>query len=73
MMQRGAPGERSSAYDRFRGRIIFPICNDVGEVIAFSGRLLKDAEGAAKYLNSPETPLSEKVMFFSACTRPSAP
>jgi DNA primase len=53
-------GERSSAYDRFRGRIIFPICNDVGEVIAFSGRLLKEAEGAAKYLNSPETPLFRK-------------
>ena len=55
-----APSERSSAYDRFRGRIIFPICNDVGEVIAFSGRLLKDADGAAKYLNSPETPLFRK-------------
>jgi len=55
-----APGERSSAYDRFRGRIIFPICNDVGEVIAFSGRLLTEAEGAAKYLNSPETPLFRK-------------
>jgi DNA primase len=55
-----APGERSSAYDRFRGRIMFPICNDVGEVIAFSGRLLKEAEGAAKYLNSPETPLFRK-------------
>ena len=55
-----APGERSSAYDRFRGRIIFPICNDVGEVIAFSGRLLTDAEGTAKYLNSPETPLFRK-------------
>jgi DNA primase len=55
-----APGERSSGYDRFRGRIIFPICNDVGEVIAFSGRLLKEAEGAAKYLNSPETPLFRK-------------
>jgi DNA primase len=55
-----APSERSSAYDRFRGRIIFPICNDVGEVIGFSGRLLKDAEGAAKYLNSPETPLFRK-------------
>jgi DNA primase len=55
-----AAGERSSAYDRFRGRIMFPICNDVGEVIAFSGRLLKDAEGAAKYLNSPETPLFRK-------------
>jgi DNA primase len=55
-----APVESSSAYDRFRGRIIFPICNDVGEVIAFSGRLLKEAEGAAKYLNSPETPLFRK-------------
>jgi len=55
-----APVESSSAYDRFRGRIMFPICNDVGEVIAFSGRLLKDAEGTAKYLNSPETPLFRK-------------
>jgi DNA primase len=51
---------RQNAYDRFRGRIMFPICNDVGEVIAFSGRLLKDEEGAAKYLNSPETPLFRK-------------
>src|SRR6266403_4775639 len=55
-----APVERSSAYDRFRGRVMFPICNDVGEVIAFSGRLLKEEEGAAKYLNSPETPLFRK-------------
>jgi DNA primase len=55
-----APVESSSSYDRFRGRIIFPICNDVGEVIAFSGRLLKDQEGTAKYLNSPETPLFRK-------------
>jgi DNA primase len=49
-----------ASYDRFRGRIMFPICNDVGEVIAFSGRLLKDEEGTAKYLNSPETPLFKK-------------
>jgi len=55
-----APVDTSRAYDRFRGRIIFPICNDVGEVIAFSGRILKDAEGTAKYLNSPETPLFRK-------------
>ncbi len=55
-----APVERSSAYDRFRGRVMFPICNDVGEVIAFSGRLLQDKEGAAKYLNSPETALFRK-------------
>src|SRR5947199_2470804 len=39
---------------------MFPICNDVGEVIAFSGRLLKDEQGAAKYLNSPETALFRK-------------
>jgi DNA primase len=48
------------AYDRFRGRIMFPIHNDVGEVIAFSGRVFgKEGEGA-KYLNSPETPLFRK-------------
>ena len=52
-----------TSYDRFRGRIMFPIHNDVREVIAFSGRLLRDEEGAvgaAKYLNSPETPLFRK-------------
>ena len=47
-------------YDRFRGRIMFPICNDVGEVIAFSGRLLDSDAQAAKYVNSPETPLFQK-------------
>jgi DNA primase len=57
--QTSNPNPRTS-YDRFRGRIMFPICNDVGEVIAFSGRLLKEEEGAAKYLNSPETPLFRK-------------
>jgi DNA primase len=48
------------SYDRFRGRIMFPICNDVGEVIAFSGRLLKEEEAAPKYVNSPETQLFRK-------------
>jgi DNA primase len=47
-------------YDRFRDRIMFPICNDVGEVIAFSGRVLQADAEAAKYLNSPETPLFRK-------------
>src|SRR6184192_3830824 len=51
---------KRTSYDRFRGRIMFPICNDVGEVIAFSGRLLKDEEGTVKYLNSPETSLFRK-------------
>ena len=50
----------SDVYDRFRGRIMFPICNDVGEVIAFSGRVLQADAEAAKYINSPETPLFRK-------------
>ena len=50
----------SELYDRFRSRIMFPICNDVGEVIAFSGRTLEPDAEAAKYLNSPETPLFRK-------------
>jgi len=46
-------------YDRFRNRIIFPICDRSGRVIAFGGRAMeKDAK--AKYLNSPETPLFHK-------------
>jgi DNA primase len=48
------------AYDRFRNRIMFPIHNDVGEVIAFSGRVLEKESEGAKYLNSPETPLFRK-------------
>jgi DNA primase len=52
--------EHQTSYDRFRDRIMFSICNDLGEVIAFSGRVLKEKEGAAKYLNSPETPLFRK-------------
>ena len=55
-----------SVYDRFRGRIIFPISDGSGRVIGFSGRYFegmpgnKDAEEPAKYLNSPETPLFHK-------------
>jgi DNA primase len=45
-------------YDRFRDRIMFPILNQRGSVIAFGGRVLGDGE--PKYLNSPETPLFEK-------------
>jgi DNA primase len=47
-------------YDRFRGRIMFPVCNDLGEVIAFSGRMLDPEAKVAKYLNSPETILFVK-------------
>jgi DNA primase len=46
-------------FDRFRNRIIFPICDRSGRVIAFGGRAM-DADAQAKYLNSPETPLFHK-------------
>ena len=45
-------------YDRFRGRVMFPITDRQGRVIAFGGRVL--GEGEPKYLNSPETPLFHK-------------
>lgn len=47
-------------YARFRGRVMFPIRNDYGEVIAFSGRVLDPEAKTAKYVNSPETPLFTK-------------
>ncbi|RCW45373.1 DNA primase [Halanaerobium sp. MA284_MarDTE_T2] len=53
-------GKNNSFYDRFRNRIIFPIFNIRGEVIAFGGRVLPDSEQGAKYLNSPETAIFSK-------------
>jgi DNA primase len=48
-------------YDRFRNRIIFPIANESGRIIAFTARTLATGEKAGpKYLNSPETPLYSK-------------
>lgn len=47
-------------YARFRHRVMFPIRNDHGEVIGFSGRVLDPDAKAAKYVNSPETPLFVK-------------
>jgi len=59
-----APGQSSNAtvnfYDRFRGRIMFPISDSSGRVIAFTGRILKTDDMSAKYLNSPDTPLYDK-------------
>ena len=51
-------------YDRFRGRLIFPICDEQGRVIAFSGRVLTGDEKTAKYVNSPETPIFTKGKVF---------
>ncbi len=53
---------QARVYDRFRGRIMFPIKDVSGRIIAFSGRIFEDdsKNPQAKYLNSPETPLFEK-------------
>lgn len=53
------PEDGGAAYDRFRGRIIFPIRDAQGRAIALGGRSL-DPAARAKYLNSPETPLFDK-------------
>lgn len=52
--------EAGNVYDRFRGRVMFPIRDAQGRVIGFGGRLLQDVEGQPKYLNTPETPLFDK-------------
>ncbi len=57
------PGDQGrEAYDRFRDRVIFPITDKRGRVIAFGGRIMaeNDEKKLAKYLNSPETPLFHK-------------
>ncbi|PSQ98364.1 MAG: DNA primase [Bacteroidetes bacterium QS_9_68_14] len=61
-------GESSGYYDRYRGRVVFPIFSRVGRVLGFAGRAFEDAEGPAiggdfdppKYINSPETPVYHK-------------
>ena len=51
--------QKGSCYDRFRNRLIFPILDPAGKIIAFGGRALAKDE-RAKYLNSPETPIFDK-------------
>ena len=56
-------GSQGPIYDRFRKRVIFPIANESGRVIAFTARTLETGEKAgAKYINSPETPLYSKSL-----------
>ena len=61
LVARSERGEgESRVYDRFRGRLMFPIRDEQGRVVAFSGRILTDAKEVAKYVNSPETPIFQK-------------
>jgi DNA primase len=51
----------AAIYSKFRNRVMFPICNDQGKAIAFTGRTLStDEKAGPKYLNSPETPIYSK-------------
>ncbi len=61
LVESGLLAERSSGsgtYDRFRGRVMIPIADERGRVVGFGGRVI--AEGAPKYLNSPETMVFNK-------------
>ena len=54
------PRDNGGLYDRFRGRLMFSICDEQGRVVGFSGRILTDAKDQPKYVNSPETPIFQK-------------
>jgi len=62
LVQSGLVVQRESgeAVDRFRHRLMVPICRDTGTVIAFGGRQMDAEQGGPKYLNSPETPIYSK-------------
>ena len=52
--------EKGKLLDRFRDRLMFPLCDELGDPIAFSGRRISNDSQIAKYVNSPETPLFTK-------------
>jgi DNA primase len=52
--------DNGEVVDRFKNRLIVPICRDTGSVIAFGGRQMDADQGGPKYLNSPETPIYSK-------------
>jgi len=61
-----APKDAGGLYLRFRDRLMFPIHNDYGDIIAFSGRQLREDPRSGKYINSPETMLFKKSKTFFA-------
>ncbi len=53
-------GEKDRIFDRFKGRVMFPIHSMSGRILGFGGRILTNDKKAAKYLNSPESPIYHK-------------
>lgn len=62
------PDNGESPYDYFRNRVMFPIADRRGKIIAFGGRVLDDGE--PKYLNSPDTPVFPKAIICTLCICP---
>jgi DNA primase len=60
---------RSGLYVRFQDRLMFPIRNELGDVIAFVGRQLRENKNSGKYINSPETLIFKKSKVFFALDR----
>ena len=54
------PGKKDGYYDRFRGRLMFPVYSPSGRIVGFGGRALKEEAGVPKYINSPESPVYRK-------------
>jgi len=52
--------EQGGTYDRFKNRIVFPVINESGKVVAFGGRIWQGESAGAKYVNSPESPVYVK-------------
>ena len=52
--------ERGTVYDRFKGRVIYPVHSISGKVVAFGGRTLRSDKSVAKYVNSPESIIYSK-------------
>jgi DNA primase len=52
--------KNNKIYDKFRERLMFPIVDHYGDIVGFSGRIIKNNDKAPKYLNSPETPVYKK-------------
>jgi DNA primase len=71
--QRDETNPRSGLYVRFRDRLMFPIRNEIGDVIAFSGRQLREDPNSGKYINSPETALFKKSNVLFALDRAKKP
>ncbi len=63
----------SGLYVRFQDRLIFPIRNEIGDVIAFSGRQLRENKNSGKYINSPETAIFKKSRVFFGLDRAKKP